>query len=206
MNWSETAKDDRIGRMFGSAPALRWPCVRESKTDSDTEDDFHVDIVPAEFPHPSQFGPPEYWQASDFTEKLAQAFSEYHRRTSGMLAKVVLAKSVLRFHALIGGESKEYPCLGDKFLALVKAWEDHNRARSVMDYDHVSYAQIIGMGERAIPLLMARLEQGEGDWIYALKCITGVQAETPDMHGDPDAVISAWLEWGKRNAHAYSNR
>ena len=53
------------------------------------------------------------------------------------------------------------------------------------------------MGREIIPFLLERLGKGEGHWIHALKCISGEQAESAEMHGNADAVIGAWIEWGR---------
>jgi hypothetical protein len=102
--------------------------------------------------------------------------------------------------AIINGRVTEFDTEKAKFDALVEAWEDHQTGRSVTDFNHVAYTQIIGMGTTAIAWLLDKLTEGDGDWIYALKCITGQEAETPDMYGDADRVIAAWRAWGDRYA------
>jgi hypothetical protein len=95
-------------------------------------------------------------------------------------------------------ENSPQPSEETKFHALATAWRWHNRGKSVLDYDDFSYLQIIGMGPPVVPYLLKAVEDGEGFWYFALKCITGREAETPDMHGDPEAIRQAWIEWGKK--------
>jgi hypothetical protein len=100
-------------------------------------------------------------------------------------------------NAIIDGQTVTFRSYQQKFDALADAWEEFNAVRGVATLNHSAYHQIMAMGERAIPMLLARLRNGEGVWVYALRCITGVQVDTPEMSGDPQRVIQAWLEWGK---------
>ena len=101
--------------------------------------------------------------------------------------------------ALIGGVSKPFATIEEKFEALAEAWNDHNSGRSVVDYYHLSHLQIIGMGTPILGMALERLLGGDGRWVFSLKCISGEEADAPSMRGDLDAVMNAWHEWGKRN-------
>jgi hypothetical protein len=100
-----------------------------------------------------------------------------------------------RIRALINGESREFATIEEKFEALAENWDEFNIGRSITSFDHPAYHQIMTMGEAVIPLLIDRLRQGEDDWVYALKCITGEQVESAEMYGDSDRVVQAWVEW-----------
>jgi hypothetical protein len=102
---------------------------------------------------------------------------------------------------LIGGKSVAFNTIKDKFEALAQSWEAYNSGRSIQDNHHIAHLQIIGIGKPAIPLLLNRMLQGQVKWVYALKCITGVEAEPRDSHGDADAIIKSWLAWGRKNGH-----
>ncbi|MGD0388713.1 MAG: hypothetical protein ABSC42_07135 [Tepidisphaeraceae bacterium] len=132
---------------------------------------------------------------------------EYQKRVRDILSSyrfgVECKKKPERYFAFVGGRKRKFGSLSAKFHALVNDWEDAHLGRSTTDYNHVAYAQIIGIGPQAVPLLLKKLEDGDGDWIYALKCITGEEADTPDMHGNADKVISAWLKWGRRHVKKY---
>jgi hypothetical protein len=99
---------------------------------------------------------------------------------------------------MLNGEVVEFISLEDKFNALADAWDDHNLGSPKIDYRSLSVLQIIGMGPNVIPFLIKRLESGETRWIFALKCITGEEAESPDMRGDANQVIDSWSNWWKR--------
>ena len=108
-----------------------------------------------------------------------------------------IAEPVYHEHrAFIGGQVALFESAAEKFAALADDWEASGAGLSRVDYNHVAYHQVIGMGVVVVPLLLERLRQGDGDWVYALKCVTGEQAETPVMWGDADRVIGAWLAWG----------
>jgi hypothetical protein len=85
--------------------------------------------------------------------------------------------------ALIDGVSRRFSSTDEKFAALAEHWGNHNSGRPVIDFSHIAHFQIIGMGQPAAKPLIERVALGEGRWIYALKCITGEVAETPEMHG-----------------------
>jgi hypothetical protein len=116
---------------------------------------------------------------------------------------VVANEPKAQLRAFISGQSVSFGSVEEKFAALADAWDEHNSGRSVIDYAHFAHLQIIGMGAPALPLILDRLIEGEGDgrWVFALKCVSGDQTDTPAMRGDLDAVIKAWSEWGKRNGH-----
>lgn len=65
-----------------------------------------------------------------------------------------------------------------------------------------AYQRIIGMGQSAIPLLLAQL-RSEGNqpdmWFWALQAITGVDPVGSEHAGDMVAMATAWLDWGTRN-------
>jgi hypothetical protein len=102
-------------------------------------------------------------------------------------------------HGIIGGKAVTFSDSQSKFLALAEAWDEDNLGMSTSNYQHPAHLQIIGMGTIAIPLLLERLRRGERRWVYALKCVTGEQADTPEMRGDPKLVIKAWLDWGTQH-------
>jgi len=61
------------------------------------------------------------------------------------------------------------------------------------------YQRIIGMGEVAVPLILAQLRR-EGDepdqWFWALRVLTDANPVTPENQGDFRAMARAWIDWG----------
>jgi len=61
-----------------------------------------------------------------------------------------------------------------------------------------SYQSIIGMGEEALPLILAQLksERDEPDqWFWALRAITGANPVRPEDQGNFAKMAQAWLQW-----------
>ena len=62
----------------------------------------------------------------------------------------------------------------------------------------LSYQRVIGMGEKAIPLILRQLEN-EGDdpdhWFWALQAITREDPVPEDARGDMKEMARAWLDW-----------
>jgi hypothetical protein len=89
-----------------------------------------------------------------------------------------------------------------RFSYFAKQWLDESAVMSsttemVMTQ---SYQRILGMGEKAVPLILKRLE-AEGDqpenWFWALRSITGQNPVAPELRGNRRAMAAAWLDWGR---------
>ena len=61
---------------------------------------------------------------------------------------------------------------------------------------HPAYQEIIGMGERAVPLILTELGREPDDWFWALHAITGANPIPPASRGNLLAMAEAWLQWG----------
>jgi hypothetical protein len=63
-----------------------------------------------------------------------------------------------------------------------------------------SYQKIIGLGEDAIPLILAELRQ-EGEepdqWFWALRALTEVDPVSPADRGNVIKMAQAWIAWGE---------
>lgn len=94
-----------------------------------------------------------------------------------------------------------------RFQGLVVAWRQERGATSSITESATcpAYQSIIGMGEIAVPFIMATL-QSEGDepdqWFWALKAITGVDPVRDEDRGCYGAMAGSWLRWGKRAGYA----
>ncbi len=93
-----------------------------------------------------------------------------------------------------------------KFQQLASDWYRQRGASSSLTQGAVcpAYQQIIGMGERALPLILLQLQR-EGDdpdqWFWALQVITGEQPAEEEDRGNFLSMARAWLEWGKTNGY-----
>ncbi|HUP18686.1 MAG TPA: hypothetical protein VM778_01900 [Gemmatimonadota bacterium] len=101
-------------------------------------------------------------------------------------------------------ESPQYPlslqeAAGARFRRLSNRWRDETAiAPSVVHMAlHDAYQQIIGMGEDALPLILAELQTNGGHWFWALSAITGEDPVPDAARGEIEAMTEAWLEWGR---------
>lgn len=97
-----------------------------------------------------------------------------------------------------------------QFQVLRREWISKRGVTSSIDEMSMlePYQKIIGMGEKAVPLILAQLRQ-EGDkpdqWFWALRAITDANPIKPEDQGDFRAMAKAWIEWGaKKEALEYA--
>ena len=85
-----------------------------------------------------------------------------------------------------------------EFSALVQQWRNDTRKLSLVQQKamHPAYQRIIGMGEKALPLIFRELERRGEHWLWALTAITGRDDIAKPDHNFKQAV-QAWLEWGR---------
>jgi hypothetical protein len=88
-----------------------------------------------------------------------------------------------------------------RFRELASRWR--NDVRSVSSTTdrvlHSAYQDIIGMGERVLPLIFRELEQHGGHWFWALRHITHQNPVSSDDAGNVHKMSEAWLEWGREH-------
>lgn len=63
---------------------------------------------------------------------------------------------------------------------------------------HPAYQQIIGMGPRALPLILRELEHNPGHWFWALRSITQEDPVFPNHQGVASKMTQDWLKWAHR--------
>ena len=87
------------------------------------------------------------------------------------------------------------------FRALAEQWRRETRMLS-SDSDiaaNFSYHQIIGMGEKALPLIFREMQEKGGRWFWALRAITRQNPIRPEDRGNVRKMTQAWLEWGRQH-------
>ena len=90
------------------------------------------------------------------------------------------------------------------FLQLVEQWHAEMVGVASSSMAEIiacpSYLRIIGMGWRALPLIIEQLEH-EGDepnhWCAALEAISGEDPVPENAHGDTVSIAQAWISWNK---------
>ncbi len=94
------------------------------------------------------------------------------------------------------------------FSMLVLRWRQERGATSSISQMAIcpSYQRIIGMGEKAIPLLLEQLGQEQDDpdhWFWALQALTGEDPVNAGERGDMRKMAQAWLKWGSKSGYAW---
>ena len=91
----------------------------------------------------------------------------------------------------------------DMFRRLVAQWREERPLASSSIAEMIacpSYLRIIGMGGKALPLIIEQLES-EGDepdhWCAALEAVTGEDPVPEDAQGDSVRIAQAWISWSR---------
>jgi len=89
------------------------------------------------------------------------------------------------------------------FHRLTDQWRRETRhMSSVHDIImHPAYQQIIGLGEKAIPLILNELRERLDHWFWALMMITRESPVPQEEYGKMTLMRDIWLEWGKRKGY-----
>jgi hypothetical protein len=111
-------------------------------------------------------------------------------------------------------QASEYKVISDpaakrwmKFQELSREWRAKRGATSSITAMSTleAYQKIIGMGESAVPLILAQLK-AEGDepdqWFWALRMITGANPVLPADQGNFRAMAQAWIAWSESEEYA----
>jgi hypothetical protein len=143
-------------------------------------------------------------RARQLTDLIASAHHIYEVRAWGAHvadAAIVTALDAPAYEAL--GVSIAHPQdaeIKTKFQRLSAQWQKE-RGISSSTTDIVlcpSYQQIIGMGDKALPLIFAQLRL-EGNrpnqWFWALRSITGADPVPPEYRGRRRDMARIWLAW-----------
>ena len=89
-----------------------------------------------------------------------------------------------------------------EFENLVKVWKKATLHNSFIRQKivHPAYLRIVGMGEKAIPLILQELkERPSASWFPALEAISGDNAaqSAPNI----EEAVKSWLNWGKQQSY-----
>ena len=89
------------------------------------------------------------------------------------------------------------------FHRLVRQWKqdtEFTSSTSAMAI-HPAYQSIIGLGQKAIPLLLNELKHDPDHWFWALKSITRADPVPAEDIGRLERMADAWLAWGKEEGY-----
>lgn len=86
-----------------------------------------------------------------------------------------------------------------QFNQLASQWKAETGMLSVLSQKvlHPAYQRIIGMGKKAIPLLLKELEREPNHWFWALRAITGANPVKPENRGRVKRMAADWRSWGR---------
>lgn len=62
---------------------------------------------------------------------------------------------------------------------------------------HPAYVEIVGMGPRALPLILKELEQRPNHWFWVLRAITQENPVLPEHRGVISEMAQDWLNWAR---------
>jgi hypothetical protein len=95
--------------------------------------------------------------------------------------------------------------LAKRFAELIARWKEGTRHRSrIKDFkEHPAFLEIVAMGERAVPLILARLEKEPSFLFLALQDITGVSPVPEKGDSWIEQLITAWLAWGRAKGYRW---
>ncbi len=100
----------------------------------------------------------------------------------------------------VTGSSKD-EALHEEFYALAAHWREETFGQSLAAPGilHPAYLRIIGMGEQAIPWILAELQERGGQWYVALQSITGEDPVPEADRGQRPKMRAAWRAWGREH-------
>ena len=86
-----------------------------------------------------------------------------------------------------------------EFAGLVQRWKrdcmfESSTTKMILQ---PAYQQIIGMGDKAVPLLLREMEREPDHWGWALHAITRVDPVRREDAGRLAKIAEAWLAWGR---------
>lgn len=90
-----------------------------------------------------------------------------------------------------------------RFYSLVDIWQRETQLSSSLAefVMHPAYQEIIGMGNLAIPLILAELKERPNHWFWALSSITGENPIKVEQRGKLKEMTQSWLDWGKEKGY-----
>ena len=95
--------------------------------------------------------------------------------------------------------SRRKPSVSERFAALAEDWRRETGVLSSTSQIvmHPSYQQIIGLGQAALPFILAELEHRPDHWFWALRAIAGVDPVPREDKGNLRKMAAAWIAWAR---------
>jgi hypothetical protein len=97
--------------------------------------------------------------------------------------------------------------LAKRFKLLVKTWKAATlfSSRAGKMAEHPAYREIVAMGDKAVPLILAEMEKNGGHWFIALSEITGANPIPEESCGKIREMEAAWFAWARAKGHRWEH-
>src|ERR1019366_3554460 len=69
--------------------------------------------------------------------------------------------------------------------------------------EHPAFREIVAMGEKAVPLILAGLEKKPSHWTLALDEITVANPLPEGSAGDLEKLVAAWIAWCRQQGYRW---
>jgi hypothetical protein len=66
---------------------------------------------------------------------------------------------------------------------------------------HPCYQKIIGMGKDALPFIFRELQNGKGDWMWAIESIARLPDNPVPKGATYKDAVNVWLQWARANGY-----
>jgi uncharacterized protein (DUF1778 family) len=101
------------------------------------------------------------------------------------------------------GPVEDTAAMTEEFKHLAREWKQDTAFESSLTRLalHPAYQRIIGLGRRALPLILTELRREPDHWFWALRSISGENPVPPEQVGDVEAMRRLWLDWGRQQGH-----
>ena len=95
--------------------------------------------------------------------------------------------------------------LAKRFAQLVATWKERMRFSSKIKTmkEHPAFREIVAMGEKAVPLILAELEKNGGFVFLALEEIAGPDPIPQEIYGKIGEMQAAWIAWGREQGYRW---
>jgi len=95
--------------------------------------------------------------------------------------------------------------LATRFAALVKTWRERTyfSSKKKTMAEHPAFREIVAMGEKAVPLILADLDKNGGFGFLALEEITGADPLPAQSEGKNSDRAAAWIVWGREQGYRW---
>jgi hypothetical protein len=95
--------------------------------------------------------------------------------------------------------------LAKRFAELTAIWKERTGFSSKIKtkIEHPAFREIVAMGEKAVPLILAHLEKNGGFIFLALEEITRADAVPPESNGKIKEMQAAWVAWGRAQGYRW---